>query len=30
VFTANATRVLIVEDDPALRALYRALLQRVG
>jgi two-component system phosphate regulon response regulator PhoB len=30
VFTANATRVLIVEDDPALRALYRALLQMEG
>ena len=30
VFTANATSVLIVEDDPALRALYRALLQMEG
>ena len=30
VFTANATSVLIVEDDPTLRALYRALLQMEG
>lgn len=30
MFSANALTVLIVEDDPALRALYRAMLQLEG
>ena len=30
MFTANAMSVLIVEDDPELRALYRAMLQMEG
>jgi len=30
VFSANALNVLIVEDDPELRTLYRAMLQMEG
>jgi DNA-binding response OmpR family regulator len=30
VFSANALSVLIVEDDPELRTLYRAMLQMEG
>jgi len=30
VISANALNVLIVEDDPELRALYRAMLQMEG
>ena len=30
MFSANALNVLIVEDDPSLRSLYRAMLQLEG
>jgi DNA-binding response OmpR family regulator len=30
MFTAKAVNVLVVEDDPSLRSLYRALLQLEG